>query len=234
MWNRIKASAISSGLMRPKVVADLAEWQRVHQEFEFEFHKGNQFRQSNAFVEETELLFSSFGFRRDQFVGKVIIDVGAGSRLRGKYFSGARLIALEPLADRFMREIPWSDLSDAAEVVSQPAEARVDSLVNSADFVFSINVLDHCFDFQRIMENIHSYLRETGTVFLSFDSHTHTSAGHPLVLTKKVCTDVFYRCGFTFVDFWRGFPEPFREYHGRNGYDGKSDSLSFLLMPARR
>lgn len=229
LWGRVKATAISWGLIKPSLEADTEEWRRVHQAFELAFHRRNKFRQTDAFVRETELLFSSFGFNKEQYAGKTIIDVGAGSRLRGKYFTGARLIAIEPLAEKFIEEIPWCDLKDATEVISQPAEVLIATLVDSADFIFSINVLDHCFDFRKIMENIYSYLRPTGIAFLSFDSHFHRSVGHPLVLTERICKDVFRQCGFAVVDFQRGFPQAFLEYHGRNGYDGKSDSLNFWL-----
>lgn len=216
-------------MAKPSLEADIEEWRQVHQEFELEFHRRNEFRQTDAFVYETELLFSSFGFYKDQYVGKTILDIGAGSRLRGKYFHGARLIALEPLADKFMQEILWCDLKDAAEVISQPAEVLVPSLIDAADFIFSINVLDHCFDFRKIVENIYRYLKPAGTAFLSFDSHFHRSTGHPLILTERICTDIFRQCGFMIVEFQRGFPPAFLEYHGRNGYDGKSDSLNYLL-----
>ncbi len=65
LYNRIKAAAISKGLVKSTLEADIAEWIHVHQKFELEFHRRNKFRQTDAFVRETELLFSSFGFRRE-------------------------------------------------------------------------------------------------------------------------------------------------------------------------
>jgi 2-polyprenyl-3-methyl-5-hydroxy-6-metoxy-1,4-benzoquinol methylase len=225
----LKSAASSLGLTKGVVTASKEDWQATAQEFEFGFHKDNSFRQTAAFDRETEELFVSFGFSRQQYAGNVVMDIGAGSKLRGKFFEGSRIVALEPLARRFMEEIAWCDLKDAAEVYSQPAEECISKLKESADFIFSINVLDHCFDFETVLRNLYSYAKHGGSVFLSFDCHFTTSLGHPLVLTEKTCTAVFGRCGFIVDKFQSGFSAGYERRRGKNGYDGASTCLNYWL-----
>src|SRR5207245_2902887 len=88
---------------------------------------------------------------------------------------------------------------------SQPAEAFVPQLNESADFIFSINVLDHCYNFSAIASNLFRYLKPGAMAFLSFDSHFTISVGHPLVLTEPTCTRIFEGSGFSITKFQRGF-----------------------------
>lgn len=167
------------------------EWERQAQEGELRFHKRDRWRQTADFAAQTDRLFRHFGFRPDDYAGKTVIDVGAGSKLRTRFFTGARLVVVEPLADRFLAEIRTCDLADAAEVHSRPAEQLIESLVGTADLVVSINVLDHCYDFPLIVENIRRYLRPDGLAFLSFDMHAEADEMHPLSLTEETCTPIF-------------------------------------------
>jgi hypothetical protein len=227
--SQIKNVMIKFNLIRPILTANENLWQEQAQSFELDFHKGNLFRQSDAFVDETNRLFESFGFQADQFVGKTIIDIGAGSRMRANFFSGADIVAVEPLASKFIEEIPWCDLGSAKKVISEPAEVLIPELVDKADFIFSINVLDHCYDFTRIIDNACRYLKSDGLCFLSFDSHLHTSVGHPLILLEKPCRKIFTNAGFRILDFKIGFSQSYQIYRGRNGYDGNSPCLNFWL-----
>jgi SAM-dependent methyltransferase len=125
-----------------------------------------------------------------------VIDFGAGSKLRSRYFQDARIIAIEPLADRF-RVLDFCDLDAAALVYSRPGEERIDALTGQADLVVSVNVLDHCFDFDRAVDNVAAYLRPSGVAFLSFDLHDAADEMHPLLLTEESCTQSFKRAGLT-------------------------------------
>jgi 2-polyprenyl-3-methyl-5-hydroxy-6-metoxy-1,4-benzoquinol methylase len=176
-----------------KIRHDEKEWLCKAQEGEFRFHEKNKWRQSEDFIEQTIRLFDSFGFFRAQYEGKTIIDLGAGSKLRTKYFSGANLIVIEPLAERFLQEIEWCDLRDAHEVYSTPAEMEVKECLNRADLVISINVLDHCYDFEKIIQNIYSYLKDDGLAFISFDKHEEADEKHPLRLDEHICREIFER-----------------------------------------
>lgn len=227
--NRLRAGFAALGITFPKLRTAFKTWRNRDQEFELNFHKTNQFRQSAAFDEETRLLFTDFGFSPDQFAGKVIVDIGAGSKLRGTFFKDSRIAVVEPLASRFLQEISWCDLHKAEQIFSEPAEKFIDELEGKADFVFSINVLDHCYDFEQIVKNIYQYLSPSGLAFLSFDSHHKTSEGHPLVLTKPICEKVFVKAGFHILKSQVGFSPDYFQIRRRNGYNDRSDCINFWL-----
>jgi 2-polyprenyl-3-methyl-5-hydroxy-6-metoxy-1,4-benzoquinol methylase len=214
-----------------KVKSQKENWQTDAQKFEFDFHKTNAFRQSEEFMLETERLFSSFDFSKEDYSEKKILDLGAGSKLRSKFFLKAQIIALEPLADRFINKIEWCDLNDAWKVYSQSAESFIEELDHSIDFIISINVLDHCYDFAEIIRNIYRYLKPGSIAFLSFDRHLETNIGHPLILTEKICNQIFKREGFIVEKYVSGFPSEFLFYYpGRKGYGGEETiSLNFWL-----
>jgi len=169
-------------------------WKRTSQEKEWEFHAANQWRRSRKFVNDNIRLWQYFGFKHSEMRGCTVIDFGAGSKLRSRFFKEARIIAIEPLADRF-RALEFCDLDQAAEVYSQPGEERIEALVAQADLIVSINVLDHCFDFDKALSNIAAYLRPSGTAFLSFDLHEEADELHPLLLTEESCKKSFVRAG---------------------------------------
>ena len=190
---------------RPVTRIRRARWEREAQQGEFGFHATNGWRRTPDFARQSDLLFRHFGFEPDSFCGKVVIDLGAGSKLRTRFFVGSTLIAIEPLADRFLRELGWCDLRDAAEVYSVPAEERLERCVGRADLIVSMNVLDHCYDFEAVVQNIRSYLRADGLAFLSFDEHERADAMHPLELNEAVCRRVFARQGLRVERSSRGF-----------------------------
>lgn len=179
----------------PRVVAKTTEskekWATEAQEGEFNFHKTNKWRQTPDFMEQTDRLLRHFGFTPEQYADRTVVDVGAGSMLRTKFFTGAHLVVVEPLADRFVAEIPHTDLKDAAELYSTPAEQLIDGLVGRSDLVISINVLDHCYDFRQIVDNIRQYLKPDGLAFLTFDMHDKADHMHPLSLTEATCQPIF-------------------------------------------
>ncbi|HEX2355667.1 MAG TPA: methyltransferase domain-containing protein [Micromonosporaceae bacterium] len=184
-----------SAAVVPRTRVSPETWGRRAQEAEFHFHKQDRWRHTDAFRAQSDRLFRHFGFEPDDYTGKTVVDLGAGSQLRTKFFNGARLVVIEPLADRFLAEIERSDLRDATEVHSKPAEQLIESLVGTADLVVSINVLDHCYDFEEIVSNIRRYLKSDGLAFLSFDMHAKADDMHPLSLTKKTCAPIFARSG---------------------------------------
>lgn len=196
-------------IRKPKTVASREEWQKNAQKGEFEFHKTNTWRQTESFMEQTRALFRYFGYGENDYQDKVVLDLGAGSKLRSKYFQGAKIVALEPMADDCLREIAWCDLKDAWKLFSLPAEDRIDELVETVDFAFSINVLDHCYNFDAIIANLFQYLKPGATAFLSFDAHYITNDMHPLILTEEICSKIFKDAGFSIDKVSKGFDGDF-------------------------
>jgi 2-polyprenyl-3-methyl-5-hydroxy-6-metoxy-1,4-benzoquinol methylase len=232
MANRTKRS-LKKFRRRPVTVtgrstATRDEWEREAQEGEFRWHKRDRWRQTPDFMAQTDRVFRHFGFTPGDYAGQTVIDVGAGSMLRTKFFAEARLIALEPLADRFIAEIPSCDLQDAAEVHSRPAEQLIESLVGSADLVISINVLDHCFDFAEIVKNIRQYLKPDGIAFLSFDMHAAADEMHPLSLTEETCAPLFADAGLSVEKVTTGMGD---SLGGPQTYGHGPFTLNYWLRP---
>jgi hypothetical protein len=191
------------------------KWEQTAQDGEFRFHLKNKWRPSSAFMDQTSKLFSHFGFSPDDYKEKVIIDLGGGSKLRTKYFIDARIFVIEPLADRFLREIDWCDLAEAERIYSTSAEEHIEACDNMADLVISINVLDHCYNFEAIIKNIVAYLKKDGLAFVSFDKHDGADKMHPLRLTEEICERLFSKNGLTVENHSKGAGEVLKTYgHG--------------------
>jgi 2-polyprenyl-3-methyl-5-hydroxy-6-metoxy-1,4-benzoquinol methylase len=215
---------------RGQASCNFKRWQKKAQLGELAFHRQDTWRPSENFVTRNASLLRHFGFRPDEFAGKTIIDVGAGSKLRTKYFSGSKLIIIEPLADRFRATISWSDVGDADEMFSVPAEEYVAACEGRGDLIISINALDHCFDFARIIANLSRYASSDGLIFLSFDKHTKTDALHPLSLTEQLCDQVFEACGLSVERFAAGFGE---SWDGPPTYGHGPYAMNYWLRRAR-
>lgn len=196
----------------PSLHHDVDQWREAAQPGELEFHKRPNDRSGEGWEQLTAEIWARYGFSASDFEGKTIIDVGAGSRLRTLFFKDARVIAIEPLADQFMEEVPWNDLDQAEAVYAVAAEDRVPQLEETADFLVSLNALDHGFNFEDAIANIAAYMKSDGTAFLSFDQHLRPDAMHPLVLTDEIVREVFERNGLRV----ERFEERFR-YHGGAG-----------------
>lgn len=214
-----------------RTTASREHWQQRSQEGELAFHKRDRWRRTAAFTAQSARLFRHFGFQPDEYADKTVVDLGAGSMLRSKFFRGAHLVVIEPLADRFIAEVEGCDLKDAAEVHSRPAEQLIESLVGTADLVVSINVLDHCFDFPEIVENIRRYLKPDGLAFLSFDMHATADDLHPLSLTEKKCARIFAQAGFRIEKVTTGLGDLMS---GAQTYGHGPYALNYWLRPAQR
>lgn len=186
---------------------DKKSWSQKAQTGELEFHKKPNCRTDAAsFYEANAKMFNGFGYKPDSFEGGTVIDVGAGSRLRANYFINSKKYALEPLGQKYIDEVEWCDLLDADEVLSVPIEEKIYKLEEQADFVFSINVLDHCYEFVKSIENIYSYLKPNAVSFITFDCHEKTDDLHPIVVNEKIATSILYDTGFIIGRFSRVAP----------------------------
>lgn len=173
-------------------------WKKFAQQGELSFHEhsGANFRMSERFDSQTIALFEKNGFNSNDYKGKRILDLGAGSKLRSLFFKEAELFVIEPLAKKFMK-LPQSDLHLAKKVYSIPAENRIVSLGCSIDFILCINVLDHCYDLKQVLENIHFYLKKDSVFFLSVDIHEdYKDAMHPISFSKAELFSTLKEVGF--------------------------------------
>ncbi|WP_455368103.1 methyltransferase domain-containing protein [[Eubacterium] cellulosolvens] len=193
---RYISAYIKSINTKPKIEISKEKWLKA-QEIEFRHHKHNAPRRSEEFIarsKNTSKLWNRFGFSSNQFSGKIVIDVGSGPVLRTSFFKNTKIIAIEPLADRFLKELEWCDLS-SAEIYKYPAEKYLPELEGIGDFATSINVLNHCYNFEKVIENISRYLKPEGLAFLSFGSRKVTDELHLLIITEEVCQGIFLKKG---------------------------------------
>lgn len=170
----------------PRLTCDPSAWNEKCQQNELSYHLNSKWRQTPEFMTQTKALFDHFGFDPNGYRDKIILDLGAGSMLRTKFFNQAKIIALEPLANRFLAQ-PWSNLSTAYKVIASPAEEFATEWEGKVDLLVSINVLDHCFNLPLILLNIRRYLKPEGLAFISFDQHDTVDEMHPLVITTRSC-----------------------------------------------
>lgn len=208
-------------LERPLAI-DTETWTNVAQPGELAFHKRPNIRSGEDWEKTNAAFWERRGFSPDGWTGKFIVDVGAGSRLRTLYFKGARIAAIEPLADKFMAEVEWQDLDRADEVYAVPAEEGVAELHGRADLIVSMNALDHGYDFEAAIANISRYLKPDGVAHLSFDPHDRPDDLHQLLLDDRSAREVFAHCGLKVERF-----EQWGRYHAGPG----PKALHYWLRP---
>lgn len=176
------------------------KWQRA-QELEREYHKNDQWRRSPAFMEDTGRLFEWFGFEQDQFAECAIADIGAGTMLRTEWFRGCCIYSLDPIVDA--QSSPGSSKCRIF-VYGQDAESAVDNWLGQMDAVFCINVLDHCYDPAKVIENCIAYLAPGGILCLSVDICDTTDEMHPAVIMESEVDEML--SGLTIERKLRGLP----------------------------
>lgn len=149
----------------------LAHHQRWSEEVGADVHRHN-----------TREEFETLGIGPYDFQGKTILDFGAGSRLRSLYFQDARIIALEPLALKYINTVRDCDIFKADEIITTPGETLVEPLRECADLILCRDMLDQCRDPVAILNNLAAYLKPDGLILLSFDVRTQADVCHPHVL----------------------------------------------------
>lgn len=219
---RAAVTAIADSVNPVALTTDVQSWAKIAQAGELAFHKKPGIRAATDWAERNTSFWRQHGFEPSGWEGKVVVDVGAGSRLRTLFFFGAKIEAIEPLGDKFIAEVPWQDLDQANRVYSIPAEQDIPEQHGRADLVVSVNVLDHCFDFEQVVLNIRKFLKPEGLAWLSFDQHEKPDKMHPLVLNDRVARTVFERVGLKVEKATEG-----GRYHKGIG----ASSLHYWLRP---
>lgn len=208
-------------LARPTAISPDA-WSHVAQRGELAFHKRPNLRSSAEWEIKNSEFWVRRGFTAEGWDGKLVVDVGAGSRLRTLYFQGATIAAIEPLADEFIAQVEWQDLDQAAEIYGVPAEKDIVELHDRADLIVSVNALDHGYDFEAAIKNIRSYLKPDGRAYLTFDQHDKPDDMHQLMIDDSKAKVIFDRCGFVVER-----SETWGRYHGAPG----PRALHYWLSP---
>mgnify|MGYP003706022543 CR=1 FL=1 len=192
---------------KKKISHSFEDWKNKSQIGELDFHMSEDsisWRHSKDFREHSQRLFENFELYASDWEGKTVLDLGAGSMLRTKYFNKSNLIAIEPLGEQFVKNISGTDLNNCT-LYSVPAEQFIEELDSKIDLLVSINVLDHCYEFKTIINNIYKYLKDDGLGFLSFDEHYSTDEMHPLILNEEIVSEILISNGFLIKKITRGF-----------------------------
>merc|ERR1719296_118295 len=124
--------------------------------------------------------------------------------MRGAVLTGAKIVAVEPMAPQLLHYIAThrnqKNLSHMdfykPDVVWQlrgaPAEQRLCSIEGKAELVYSINVIDHAYSWQKILRNMALAVkhclpsaRTCGRIFITVDLNHRPHEGHPFTLTKE-------------------------------------------------
>lgn len=200
---------------------DPAEWEDIAQNGELQYWQDHASSAQSA-EERSGHLWQIFGFGKDEFRGKTIVDIGAGPLVRSTWFRGAELIAVDPLIDGYA-ELEWPFLDRCRATFSSAAEDYVPQLSGRADVVVSLNALDHAHDFARIVRNIADYLRGDGLAFLSFDCHPDEDPLHQMTAEPWECEAAFAEAGLEIRKHTTGLGDWF------SGGDDDSEP-----MPGRR
>jgi 2-polyprenyl-3-methyl-5-hydroxy-6-metoxy-1,4-benzoquinol methylase len=162
------------------------EWKEVHQPWELRYHRHENFRWPGRQAEWEAQWAEVFGFAglHPSSFGpeEVLLDVGCGSRPVLDYFVAGQKHFIDPLLSDYL-QIPamkafWQP-HQPSRLYSQPAETRVEPLVEKCDFVLCWNVLDHSFEPFQIVENIARYAKPGALVLIGTDLHEKPHMGHP-------------------------------------------------------
>ena len=200
------------------IKSDRASWQTIAQTFEREYWTGcvpsiTPHRTAQART-LSSMIWGNFGFSQDSFSGKVVLDVGAGPTARCSWLDGT-FVAIEPLADTYIH-MPYE------QIWKVPAEQHIQELVDSVDYVVSLNALDHCYDLPLILHNLITYIREGGGAFLSFavDKGVEEDETHPLVMTHEEASQAITESGFDIIKHSSGRCYPLGDDVWRDSWGG--------------
>ncbi|MEI9895157.1 MAG: methyltransferase domain-containing protein [Chthoniobacter sp.] len=121
------------------------------------------------------------------YQGKVLIDVGCGSRPVLDYFQQGQKFFLDPLLADYVKipamETHWQR-HPASHRFCLPAEESVTDLYDRGDFVLCWNVINHSWDPFRIVEQIRSYAKSGAKILLGTDLCERPYLGHPGIKSK--------------------------------------------------
>lgn len=154
-------------------------WKKISQKYELDFHKSkhSDWRWDDRWLTACDILQKYFNLNFNKYYGKTLLDVGAGPRTMMEWWECDKKIAIEPLANEYAK-IRNNALCGADIIHNAPAEDFIPELENSIDFIWCLNCLDHCYDWEKILDNINKYLKIGGEFYIATDIDSKGDAGH--------------------------------------------------------
>lgn len=161
---------------------DKEEWERDCQTFEIEFQSKENYRwDDEAFLPAWQKHFFSWcNLLPSDLLGRVVIDIGCGSRPAVDVFEGSVRYYIDPLIEKFVhieRVSRYWDPYHIAHGFCMEAETRFNMLRQSATFINLWNTLDHCYNWRKVLENAFFYALPGCALALGTDVAPHR--GHP-------------------------------------------------------
>lgn len=130
-------------------------------------------RRKSVFNSQMERVISRYGPVIDKISDRLapystILDVGCGPTCAGQLFSVGIKTYLDPLMDSFLKTYPeklakGEKICSTAENIPKPDE--------SFDVVLCVNALDHMFDPEKALDEIHRVLKRGGIFVLGIFLH---------------------------------------------------------------
>ena len=120
---------------------------------------------------------------KDTFKNKRVIDIGCGPRGTLHYFNAKLKIGVDPLANLYQKFFNV-DEQDMIYINSGAENIPLDD--NFADFVISVNALDHIDNFKQAIKEIHRILKPEGCIILQLNINKKRTITEPILLNKMI------------------------------------------------
>ena len=167
------------------------EWLEVHQPFELAYHKRRNFRwpgQEAVWDEQWDNVFGFAGISKDGFnSSQAMLDVGCGSKPALDWFREGEKWFVDPLLDEF-RHIPqvaihWAK-HDPSRLIAKTGEDFIPDFEGRFDFILCWNAIDHAYNAEAVLRNIHAYAKPEALILLGTDMGEKPHLGHPGIGTR--------------------------------------------------
>ena len=158
-----------------------------------------------------------------------VLDVGCGPRTMLEFFSECKKTLIEPLGDQYKKlyNSKGHEFLNGDPLYCVPAEQFVSELENKFDFVWCHNVLDHCYDWKRVLENIFRYLKKGGSFYIATDAGFPPNDGHPGIETTAVFMKEMER--YVSEYHYKDVREP-NDEHSRRSIEGANHQIRSINL----
>ena len=155
------------------------KWMEVSQPFEINWHKTHDDwrpKQEEWDKCKKNILDANPDLAPLKYSTIKSLDVGCGPRSMLEFFPGLVKTMIEPLGEQYKEMYGYLN---GDPLYCKPAEEFIPALENEFEFVWCHNVLDHCYDWKLVLENIFRYMKDDGIFYIATDAGFPPNDGHP-------------------------------------------------------